>query len=218
MELAFYPIGMTNDYLKCFGVEQEKFLDLRALIDGEARKVDYISTNYGKALNAISMGIDEDMIGTINRLRNWKVLSNLLPYMLGMLRSFMRLKPQKYVLEIDGIKMKVGASEIAVGKGCFLAGKIRFAKQSKLENGMANYAITTAKSKLKFGRLLYDVTHERMDKVFSKLLYGNCKKITIRRVDQKAFQASFDGELVTINDTLEVTTVPKTINFVIPSI
>lgn len=216
VEIAFYPIGMTNDYLKCFGEDASRFLDLIGLIEGDAVSVDYITTNYGKSLNAISLGIDEEMITTINKVRQWNVLLNQFPYFWGMVHSFVRLKAVKYIVEIDDIEMKVVASEIAIGNGCFLAGKIRYAAHSDLVGGLANYIIAASKSKIKLINILYQTTHERLEKIYPKVFYGKCKKMKIMRGDHKPFQASFDGELVTISDILEVNVIPRTLKFVIP--
>lgn len=55
-EIAFYPNGTNNDFLKCFGDNAACFGNLKSLIEGEAKPIDYLVTNYGNALNAISVG------------------------------------------------------------------------------------------------------------------------------------------------------------------
>ena len=38
-EVAFYPCGLTNDYLKVFGKDMERFYDIEELINGEIMEI-----------------------------------------------------------------------------------------------------------------------------------------------------------------------------------
>ena len=45
--IGFYPCGMTNDFMKIFGEDREKFDHIENLIEGDCVPVDYIRTNHG---------------------------------------------------------------------------------------------------------------------------------------------------------------------------
>ena len=59
VEVAFFPCGMTNDFLKVLGGE-EPFKNIDALINGKTVPVDYIKTNYGVAINTKGMRCSRD--------------------------------------------------------------------------------------------------------------------------------------------------------------
>ena len=57
-EIAFFPCGLTNDFLKVFGENEARFHQIEELIEGDVIQVDYIRTNHGVALNQFSTGLD----------------------------------------------------------------------------------------------------------------------------------------------------------------
>lgn len=216
VELAFYPNGMTNDFLRCFGDDAEKFTSLDDLIEGEVVDIDYISTNVGKGLNTVSLGVDADAIRAINVLRSWSIFSNKIPYILGMLHSLIHLKNKDYVIEIDGIELKSSFSEIIFYNGCMLAGRLWLTNNPKLADGEAEYGVIMQKSKIKLLRTLRQAVRSDLKSAYSNLFHGTCKKMVIRRNDNMPFIASFDGELVQVPDTLEITINNKGLRFVLP--
>ena len=40
--MAFYPCGLTNDFIKCFSGKEKRFHQIEELINGDVISVDYI--------------------------------------------------------------------------------------------------------------------------------------------------------------------------------
>lgn len=53
--MAFYPCGLTNDFIKCFSGKEKRFHQIEELINGDVISVDYIQTNGSVALNTLSL-------------------------------------------------------------------------------------------------------------------------------------------------------------------
>ena len=83
VEVAFFPCGLSNDFLKVFPKnEQKRFSVLEELIYGDVIDVDYIRyNNKGIALNTFSMGIDSALIECMEKYRFLNTIGNISPYL-----------------------------------------------------------------------------------------------------------------------------------------
>ncbi len=216
VEIAFYPSGTTNDFLKCFGEKTACFRDIEALIKGEAKCIDYLSTNYGASLNAISIGIDSDMIKMINGIRQWQFMNNFFPYILGFIKGVLCSKRKKYQMTINGIELNEDAVELVFANGGVLGGKLRFFSNVNITDGTGDYVVVTAKSFFTKMKLICRLMNHKKAMKYEHMLRGKYRKITVKRADQKSFLASYDGEIVSIPDKLEITVKTKALRFVIP--
>lgn len=119
-EIAFYPCGMTNDFLKMFGSYAERFRNISELINGDIIKVDYIKTNLGIALNTVSLGFDPEMSLRMGDYRFLRIFSESLPYTAAIAHSMFLSKQYSYDIEIDGQMISDVTSETIFGNGSTL--------------------------------------------------------------------------------------------------
>lgn len=99
VEIAFFPCGLTNDFLKVFGKDEERFHSINELIDGDVIPVDYIRSNCGIALNTVSMGLDTKFAENQRRFRFLNFFGDTVPYTLSVGLAIMAIQLKQYIVE-----------------------------------------------------------------------------------------------------------------------
>ena len=100
-EVAFFPCGLTNDFLKMFGENEAKFRNIEELINGDVIEIDYIKTNHGVSLNTLSTGLDSNSVSKMNDFRILRFIGNDVPYTISTLYSIFVSKTLEYEISID---------------------------------------------------------------------------------------------------------------------
>ena len=215
-EVAFYPCGLTNDFIKCFGRKEKNFFRIEELIDGDVISVDYIKTNDGVALNTLTTGMDSDYAVKMEKYRMAIILGKQMPYVFALLHVIFVSKPQEYEITIDGEKREGRFTELLLGNGCVLGGNIRFVEQADVTDGKVIYMIAPHKRGLNLLRLVAGLARKDYEGIRKYAECGLCESISIRRRDQSPIVMNFDEELVQDVCDWEAQVVHKGLKFVVP--
>lgn len=216
-EVAFYPCGMTNDFLKMFGSGEKRFEDIEELINGDVIKVDYIRSNFGVALNTISLGLDSEMEILMDDYRFLRIFSESLPYSAAIVHAIFFSKQQSYDIEVDGQLISGIATETIFGNGNILGGSLHFTDHSAVSDGKGGFMSAPKLSfggKIKMFTALLKNRREYINKICS---CGEFRKFSIHRTDGSEFMLNFDGELQSCTGRLEAHIVHKGLKFVVPN-
>lgn len=217
VEVAFFPCGLTNDFLKNFGKDEERFHNIEELINGDVIKVDYIKTNYGISLNSLSTGMDSNCLGKMNDFRIARFISKDLPYTLATLYSIFVSNPHEYEITIDDEKLNGKFAEIFIGNGCVFGGNMFFADKTCVNDGKAISRFVGNKKAFTLLTELLDLQNKKFDKIKKNMQCGECRKITIKRSSGSVFSINHDGDLINGVSVCEAEIVHKGLNFVVPS-
>lgn len=216
VEFAFYPCGLTNDFLKCFG-DITVFRDIDALIEGKVEKIDYIKTNYGVALNTLSVGFDSNVAHYMDYYRVYNILSNQLPYIMSVFKGIIFVKPRMVELEIDGDGKAHKCAQIVYGNGCVLGGNMYFVNHVVVNDGVVAYLKVSNFNPWEAFHIILSLMQKRVDKIRSrKVMHGECQTIVIRSIDGKPLWLNFDGELVECGTECKAEIIKQGLNFVVP--
>lgn len=215
-EVAFFPCGLTNDYLKIFGEDAKKFRDIEALIDGDVVEFDYIKTNHGVALNTFSIGMDSAVMTKLEDYRALQVFGENVPYNLAILYAIFLQKLHVFEIDVDGKQFEGIGSELYWGNGSVMGGSLNFYPGVSPRDGEAKYRFIFDRSGMRAipvfkGLLTADYNY--LDKISE---FGNGRKIKLRRKDGGTFIMNQDGELSKPYDYWEAEIVPKGLHFVVP--
>lgn len=196
VELAFFPKGLTNDFLRSFKNQQELFDDIDALIDGDVVKIDYIKTNHGSALNTFSVGFDSLQIRKTEEFRPLSIFGNKFPYNLAIIIAVLFAKPIDFEIEIDG-EVQIGRfAEVFFGNGGVLGGMLYFDLDMNYMDGMGYYGYKKFDGRMRLFRTLRSLMKLNPDrKNYIDFAQLSDKEITIRRRDGAKFEVDFDGEI-----------------------
>ena len=217
VELAFYPCGMTNDFLKVFSQEdRERFYDIEELIHGETITVDSILTNHGRALNTFSCGMDAEIMRYIATQHPVRTVGIQIPYSAYIFEALLRLKKMDLRIRVDGREMDGCYDELCWGNGCVLGGSLCMPEGFTPNDGLGSYVFVPAKGYLAFIRILVNLIRQRGDYIEKHARVGHGKKMSIMRADRGPIVANLDGEMLAAPGEWTVEMRPASVRFVVP--
>lgn len=215
-EVAFFPCGLTNDFLKSFDENEAFFHDLDNLIDGRCQPIDYIKTNHGIAVNSVSYGIDSRLIHYIDALRVFDIFGSQIPYILALLVGVVSSVPRKLILNIDDDETMLDYSELIFTNGCFLGGNLRTTPHANITDGKASYYVTVDKKGPKLLPDLFALMKANFKKLNRLGSLGEASHFEICSADGTSVIMNLDGELVDGGRFWSIDIINKGLNFVMP--
>ena len=214
IEVAFYPCGMTNDFLKCFGDDVRHFTDVERLINGDTIHVDYIKTEDGIAINTFSTGLD---IAILNpRYRRLRIFGKGIPYFVGIIAALLSAKPVEYEVEIDGETHEGRYSEILMGNGVVIGGTIHYAEKPGINTGTATYMLEENRWGLRHIPALWTSVRGDIKRLGRYVEMGYCRSMKVRRKDGRPFMMMYDGEFGIRREEWSAEVVKEGLRFVVP--
>jgi signal transduction histidine kinase/CheY-like chemotaxis protein/diacylglycerol kinase family enzyme len=216
VEVAFYPCGLTNDFLKSFGEAESEFKDIEKLIDGEILDIDYIKTSLGVTLNTFSVGLDSAVESKMEEYKKFHMINNTIPYTMGALYAVLFSKHDEYEVTIDGRRAIGPMSEIFFGNGGTLGGTLHLGKDTNVCDGKGEYRLVASLPKNKIVSMMVDVSRHRYERIDAVSDYGKCREITVKRADGAPFFINQDGEAVGNLEEWSAKIVPRGLHFVVP--
>ena len=196
VEIAFFPCGLTNDFLKMFGKDEARFSRIEELICGDTIKVDYIKSNHGVSLNTLSTGLDANCVDKMNDYRILRYINPAVPYTLGVLYSIFVSPLREYEVILDG-KANIGKfAEVFIGNGCIFGGNMFFDEHTCIDDGQAISRIIGNKRGFSLIPTLTSVTGRKYDKLEQYMDCSSCRTISMRRTDGEPFTINMDGDLI----------------------
>lgn len=217
VELAFYPCGMTNDFLKVFEQkDRERFYDIEELIRGDVIVVDSILTNHGRALNTFSCGLDVNIIQYIARQHPMRTVGIQVPYAAYAFQALLGLRKMDLKIRVDGREMDGIYDEICWGNGCVLGGSLCMPEGFYPDDGLGSYVFVPSKGHLALVRILVNLLRRRNVYVQRHARVGTAKKMRITRTDRGEIAANLDGEMVVADGDWNIEVRPDSVRFVVP--
>lgn len=215
-EVAFFPCGLTNDFLKLFGKDEERFHQIEELIYGDVIEVDYIKSNYGVSLNSLSTGLDSNCLSKMNEYRIFRFVSEEMPYNLATLYSIFVSKTQEYDITLDEKSITGRFAEIFIGNGCIFGGDMFFAEDTCANDGKAISRLVGNKRGFALLPALMSIKNKKSDRMQTLMDCGECRKVTIKRTDGTPFAINQDGDLIENVTVCEAQIVHKGLSLVVP--
>ena len=216
VQIAFFPYGLTNDYMKMFGSDIQAFKEIKNLIEGDVVKVDYIKTNHGVALNTVSTGIDSDVCRKMAEYSNLGVFGSQVPYVLGLLYGIFASRPKEYEFRYDDSVETEQVSEIFFGNGDVLGGSLHFGNEAKFRDGIANTCIIPKNRGFGLLPVLMALSSNNRKMIQKLCNLGKATKFSVRTMDGSNIYMNLDGEIVDEYNYWEAEIIKQGISFVIP--
>ena len=151
-EMAILPFGTGNDFAKAVGLPTDPDAALDAALYGAARPVDAAMANDKPFINVGGTGFDVDVI--LNTEKFKKRFNGMLPYMLGIFKSLMHLKPLTFEITADGESFTERALLFNACNGTHFAGGMHVAPMASPNDGLLDVCILRAISVPQFLMLL----------------------------------------------------------------
>lgn len=216
VEIAFFPCGLTNDFLKMFGEATPRFSQIEELIYGDVVEIDYIKSNHGVSLNTLSAGLDSNCLRKMNDFRILRFLSRDLPYSAATVYSIFVSKTEEYEITLNGEILSGKFAEIFVGNGSIFGGSLYFAEHTCVNDGKAIYSIIGNKRGFGLLKVMLALTGRKYDKYSELMDCGHCDRIKFRRLDGAPFSINQDGDIINGVTECEAEIVHKGLRLVVP--
>lgn len=216
VEIAFFPCGLTNDFLKMFGEDEARFHQIEELIKGDVISVDYIRTNYGVSLNTLSCGFDSAFADKLERYRLLSAFGAQVPYVSALLYALFVSKSQEYEIYLDDKKLEGTYAEVFFGNGSMFGGNMRFAPETCINDGKGIYFIAPPMKGVGALPIVTALIAGKEEKLNKRVYRGEGQRIKIRRTDGSPFAMNFDGELEEVHKEWEAEIIRKGLHLVVP--
>lgn len=217
VEIAMYPCGMTNDFLKCFQPDDAKrFYDLTQLIHGETIQVDYLKTTNGCALNTCTTGFDEGMLRIVEEYRNLSLINGGLPYMLAALNRIFTGKAHRYEVTVDDMVIEDDFIEVLFQNGKAFGGSMYFIENPDPSDGKLDVALIHGEPGIRTIWMLFAAYTKNFKAIQKNGYILSGKEVSIRIKDENTLWINHDGEVVNGDREWKICIVPRGLRLVVP--
>lgn len=200
------PAGTGNDYVRSIYKYKTPRKILKKSIDCKKyRKAGVMQTQFGYAINVISVGFDAKVGENIKYFRRLPFITGSFAYNLSILFTLFRNKNYKFKIRVDDKVFKGKFTLVALGKGKYYGGGVKILPDAKVSDKNIRVCIarqTTLLEKLKFLPKLKKGEHADIEGV----TFVEGKEISI--VSTRKFPCSMDGE-VFLTNKIKITSVPR---------
>ena len=134
VEVACYPCGSGNDYVKCW--PEYDFSDLEALMAGQAVKVDVMRVNDFCCINVMNFGFEAEVCRTMQNVRRWPLVGGQVAYTTGIVHSLLKKRRTEIVITVDGQPFVAGQMLLgSAASGRFVGGGYLCAPRAVPDDG-----------------------------------------------------------------------------------
>ncbi|MBR5295492.1 MAG: diacylglycerol kinase family lipid kinase, partial [Clostridia bacterium] len=210
------PVGSGNDFVRCFDLPKDRFLDIASLIHHEPKPCDMLKCDDFYALNNISAGLDAITGMRQQKVKKLPLVPGEAAYKIALGYSFLSAMKNEISFEIDGEPIQIGKGFVTlavVGNGRFYGGGFKATPYAEIDDGWMDFVTVPTISRLEFLKyvnIYKNGTHiEKMPFVH----FRKCKKIKMISPEPITLQA--DGEIF-VRENPEIEILPSAINLIVP--
>lgn len=225
VEVAFYPCGLTNDFLKNFGDHGHKFEKINQVLDSKTRHVDYMrcivdgdEKNVRNELLFVTMGVAANIEKASQMIRFLGGLSPSIMYTIATVLTIPFSPAIDYEVIIDGVDYSREYKLIYVGNSlCMGGGFIPIKSDITCTDGYINVLLLKRIPMINVLTYLKEFMHGELSlKHAADASVIKCKEIYVRRKDGKMTNVNADGEIFS-NNSWHIKVVDNRLKFVVPN-
>lgn len=197
VELAPFPIGSGNDFVKSFGKQAiDTFLDLKALIQAPTRTIDLLEVNGYFSINVINLGLDSSIAENMVRFKRLPFINGVQAYDLSVLYCFLTSIKNRFELIADGVRLPYKNYTFAVmANGQYYGGSYQAAPYSDMQDGFIDLVLIPSISRLKILQLMnvYKRGEHLQEKYQDIIHYQQCREVQVEA--EHEINVCVDGEI-----------------------
>ncbi|HKM21562.1 MAG TPA: diacylglycerol kinase family protein [Lachnospiraceae bacterium] len=215
VEMAMFPCGATNDFLKIFGRSRKHYYNMDNLVRGDTLALDYLKMDNYNATIFISAGITARIEKFVQHIRFLLSINFRVTYIIAFFATFFSNQSIAYQVDIDGEDLSGEYGMVYIGNGIVMGGFYCPFKDALPNDGMMEVLLLKKISKLKFIHFMRLFQHGEIEKFDDSVVIRKAKKITMKRKDEKDIVLNCDGDLICQNK-VQCELVERGMNFVVP--
>ena len=189
--LGLLPFGTGNDFSQALRIPQDTAGAVDILLTASSRRVDAARANDAFFVNVSGFGFDVDVVHYTEKYK--KRFNGMLPYMLGVMQSLLRLHPVPVRVEPEqGEAFDTTALLFSACNGTQFAGGMHLAPLSDPADGLLDICILKGIGRIAFLRLL--PRYIKGEHLSSKhIVYFKARRVTA--MTNAGLTLNLDGEL-----------------------
>lgn len=218
--LGVIPAGSGNDWVKMYGIPADYKMCAQIIASGQYIKQDVFKVDIEDSkvkqtrylINGAGIGLDAVICRECNKMKE-RGKSGSLIYLKAAIRSFFKMRPNIFRVEVDGeLYFKGKALSIALANGIYSGGGMIQAPDAVLDDGLANVTVIGNMSKpeilVRFKELFTGKIYQVPD-----IFHTTAKHVKID-IEGGLQPVEVDGEIVGSNP-LELTVIPHALNIAV---
>lgn len=215
VEMAMFPCGATNDFLKIFGRSRKHFYNMDNLVRGNVIPLDYIKFDDHNATIFISAGITARIERFVQHIKFLLPINFRVTYLIAFFATFLTNPSISYHIEIDGEDYSGDYGMVYIGNGLIMGGFYNPFTDAVQNDGEMEILLLKKISNIKLIHIMRVFQHGELDKIKDSIIIRKAKKITVNRKDDKDIMLNCDGDLV-FQKKLQCESIECGMNFVVP--
>jgi|APHig6443717497_1056834.scaffolds.fasta_scaffold53558_2 diacylglycerol kinase (ATP) len=215
VEVAHFPCGSTNDFIKVFGRSRKYFYNMDNLIRGAVMPMDYIKCEGFNAAIFISMGMAARVEKSSLHMKLLMSVNSNFIYSLAFLATFLWNPSVSYIIEIDGEDYSGDYGMVYVGNGLVMGGVYCPFKNASPVDGKMEVLLLKKIANIKLLSIMKHFQHGELELLENDIIVKSAKKVSVRRKDEKDIMINSDGDIL-YHNKLVCELAEQGMNFVVP--
>lgn len=214
-EVACYPAGLTNDFLKSYGGSAEFFRSVESLVTGRVDMIDVVDMGSYRVLDFASFGLGNTCFNEWLLFKLLRSIRSYLNYHLSVVFDLLRNKCAKYDIEIDGKDYSGEYAMVVCFNGMCMGGSVIPLKDPRPNDGVLNFILADKMSRFQQIRIMKDFSRGRLEGHGDVFQIIKGREMVVSRSDRQPVVFNSDGECVRrVTTTLKLNS--EKLRFVVP--
>ncbi|MEG0751132.1 MAG: diacylglycerol kinase family lipid kinase [Oscillospiraceae bacterium] len=220
LEIACFPCGSGNDFIKCFG-GAENFRSVELVVNGFSTPIDVLRVNDCNCFNLMSVGIDADVTEGTIRWRRFPAFRGAISYNLALAECLLKPLGKKLRMTVDGERFDGTYMLTAAGNGKVYGGGYVATPEARPDDGIIDVVTVDKIPLMRIMKVLglykrgeHIVDGKVIDSLKDCVHYMRASELSIE--SDKEFVVNIDGE-VFMSNSITVKLLHHAVRFVVPA-
>ena len=212
--MTVFPCGTGNDFIKQFGAEQNKFMNIGALVDGEISPLDIMKVNDYYSINVACIGLDSRVGAGVHDFDKVPIIGKGKgAYIASTINHVFRRITDRLTIRINGQVIKGDFNTVTVCNGSWYGGSFNPVPEARADDGQLDVLLISGVTHSKLPLLLTKYGKGKYRELPQYAKHYSTRKLVVESEDE--FIINIDGE--SIRDTrAEIKLIPGGIRFLHP--
>ena len=213
IEVTVVPVGTGNDFLKNFGEDRVRFLDLEELWNGPSHPLDVVECNGRLALTVVCTGLDSRVADDVHSYSKYPGVSGKGAYMASLGVNFFKSLAMRMTITEDEQATIGEYILICVCNGRYYGGGFMPIPEAKMDDGKLDMLVVKKVSRPFFLHALPAFAKGDWQKYPQLIRYSQPGNIRIQA--RQPMPVSLDGEIIHTKD-IQISMSSKKLRFFAP--
>lgn len=141
VSITHYPCGTGNDFIKLFGKDADRFLNLNELINGDVKQVDLMECCGRYCMNIASIGFDARVNADVDLFKHIPFVGGKGAYNLSILHNLFRGLHHPYKVSVDGVSYDGRYTMLVACNGRFYGGGFNPVPEAMPDDGLIDFLL-----------------------------------------------------------------------------